>query len=226
MPVALTGVDDLRTVPPRAGRTDQPIDPPRISPAVLTRGKHEMSVLIAIFSIALGFALLILLWLGVAVGPLIPGGQSGSHPIGSAFSVAAPAALSQCLPPDSFAGNGCAAGHYGYRLEIQQSTIAFGSFLCKVSTGSGSIAVVPDGLGFSILNSSGVVMAQYSATGGSMYMTSGWTYEHGIGPATALPFSDFLVIDMGTDAAQGLGYVFYALGAGGYSGTTAGLALP
>jgi hypothetical protein len=84
------------------------------------------------------------------------------------------------------------------------------------------------GLGFTILNQTGVIAAQYAVVSGVMAMSTGWTYTNGVGADTPLSNQDTVLIDMGSvnPAGMGLAFVVLAVGSYGYTGTTSPLSLP
>jgi hypothetical protein len=90
----------------------------------------------------------------------------------------------------------------------------------------GAIAVVPGGLGFTILNVNATVVAQYAASGGEMSMSSGWTYAMGSSSSTPLLVTDTIVIDIGATDPSGSQLQFVAVGTGYYDGTTSPVTLP
>ncbi|MCI4372126.1 MAG: hypothetical protein L3K02_00555 [Thermoplasmata archaeon] len=150
----------------------------------------------------------------------------GDTPIGTAFRPGVPTA-GQCPLDATFLSTGCQGpADFYYRVSIIDSTISFGSAWFFVQTPSGSIDVAPSGLGFTILTENGAVAAQYAAAGGSMGMTSDWTFGSGVVDGTPVLTSDYIVIDMGTQNPSGLGLEFVAQAMGSYTGTTNPLPLP
>jgi hypothetical protein len=159
------------------------------------------------------------------LGVIQPGGP-GNTPIGSAFQVENPSS-GLCPSSNSFSSDGCEGpGHYYYRVQIESSTVTFGSVSFIVHTASGAICVTPGGLGFTILTQGRTVAAQYVVSAGVMAMSSGWTYAPGTSSGSPLTNDDSIVIDMGTLNPVGRFLNLQALGVGSYSGTTSSQALP
>jgi flagellin-like protein len=182
-----------------------------VSPIIAT-------ILLVAITVVLAAVLYVLIS-GLTHGP-------GNTPIGSAFNAGQPIG-SICAAASTFLAKGCLTGDYTYALTIESSTISFGSALLQVKTAAGSIDGTTGGLGFSVVNTAGAVVAQFGVAGGTMSMTAGWTYFLGTTAATPMTNLYGIIIDMGTapnPASTGL--TFDALGTGSYSGTTAPLALP
>lgn len=152
--------------------------------------------------------------------------RSGSTPLGMAFEAGNPFPTT-CPTGSSFLVTGCASGHFRYALEVESSVVTLGDLFFNVSTKTGNVAQEPGALGFSILNLSQVVLAQYSVNAGKLTMISAsWTYSSSTTSSTLLSITDSIEIDMGTVDPVGLGLTFVAIGAGPYTGTTAPLSLP
>jgi len=150
----------------------------------------------------------------------------GSIPIGSAFVPGDPT-VGQCLPLGTFVVTGCQGPNdFFYRVSIIDSTINFGAAWFFVETAAGAVEAIPSGLGFTVLTEKGMVAAQYAVAGGSMGMSSDWTYASGVSDSTPVNTTDYIVIDMGTQNPRGLGLEFLAQGMGSYTGTTNSLGLP
>jgi len=131
-----------------------------------------------------------------------------------------------CPSAGTFATTGCLAGDFVYTIAIAGSVVTFGNVLFHIETLGGTVYVATGGEpGFSILNSTGVIATQYTAPGGVMAMTSGWTYSAGTNASTLLTSLYTILLDMGTLDPHGQGYSFVALGTGSFSGTTV-VALP
>jgi flagellin-like protein len=169
----------------------------------------------------------------------LTGGGVGSKPIGSAFTVGpnpSPGSA-KCAAGGTFATTGCLAGDYTYTLTIESSSVNFGNVLFQVKTAAGANYVATGSGGFSVLNITGKVAAQFAAPGNAMAMTSGGfsVYSATAGTcgitavlcsaSTSLSNLYSIVIDMGTANPAGQGLTFTALGAGGYTGTTGTVAL-
>ncbi|MGA8664416.1 MAG: hypothetical protein WB809_05040 [Thermoplasmata archaeon] len=115
--------------------------------------------------------------------------------------------------------------HFYYRIAIISSTVKLGDVWFVVHNSTGAAAVAGGALGFSILNPNGTVAAQCAVSGGTMSMSSGWTYEHGTTGSAPLNTTDIIVIDMGTTSPFGQHLEFTGHGTGDYGGTTGNLAL-
>lgn len=178
-------------------------------------------------------AVIILLSLPVAftVFPIDPSGIchgcGGITPIGSAVNFGHPGLPSQCGVDSTFSGNGCAAGHYEYVVEVESSTIGLGSVNFAVRNATGMADRASAGLGFSIFNATETILAQSAVQGGWMASNvTGWTYVWGATRSTPLLPTDTIVIDLGTADPEGQGLTFIGIGSGPYSGTTVALTLP
>jgi flagellin-like protein len=181
-----------------------------VSPIIAT-------ILLVAITVVLAAVLYVLIS-GLTHGP-------GNTPIGSAFAAGNPTA-STCPVGDTYAINGCLAGHFVYTLTIESSTIAFGSIEMQVKTSGGTILTVGAVGGFSILNTAGTVVAQ-SGSSVILSMTATFTYPGALVTASTPLTNLYTVeIDMGATNPAGQGYTFNGLGTGSYSGTTAALALP
>ncbi len=146
-------------------------------------------------------------------------------PIGSAFGTENPVGTT-CPSGDTYAENGCRAGDYVYTLTVAQSTVNLSSVLFEVDRASGQPDVLASDGGFSVLNVSGMVVAQ-SSPSLTLEMLVAWTtYHPPAGPGTALTPVDTIEIDMGTSDPAGDGLQFVATGIGDYGGTTSPLPLP
>ncbi len=132
-----------------------------------------------------------------------------------------------CPSTDTFSENGCAAGEFAYHVTIETSVVLLGDIRFEVQS-SASVNYVATGTsGFAILNSSGIVLAEFQAPNGLMSMTESWsTYSGGVNPSTPLTTIDTLLIDMGTANPHDQGYWVYADGTGSYAGTTSAEELP
>jgi len=149
----------------------------------------------------------------VGTGPL------PNAPIGTAFAVEE-AIESSCANGNTFVADGCAAGHFEYTLYVESSDVTFGDVRFEVQSANGSVAREADGLGFTILNASGTVLAQFAVTGGSMAMGSGaaWSYSTGITSSTPIRNFDTIMVDTGTSNPLGQGLLFVVFGVGRYTG--------
>ncbi len=166
-----------------------------------------------------------LLLVGTAVGVFVlqPGTirvpPPQSIPLGTMLGVGA-GVEAACQSPSTFATNGCAVGHAGYNLWVASGTVTVGDVAFEVLTAAGKVAHETEGLGFTIFNVSGVVLAQFAVSGGLMTMGSEtWTYSPGTTPSTPFGYSDYIVIDMGTDQPTKQGLLFVVIGVGQYTGT-------
>jgi len=166
-----------------------------------------------------------LLLVGTVVGVfvLLPGTTSipppEFRPIGSAFAVGG-ATEAACSAPSTFATNGCAAGHSGYTMMVEASTVTFQDVAFEVLTAAGDVSHESEGLGFTVFNASGVVLAQFAVSNGLMSMGSAtWTYSSDTTPSTPLTYYDYIGIDMGMNDPAGQGLVFVVMGVGQYTGT-------
>ncbi|HLM91376.1 MAG TPA: hypothetical protein VK424_04925 [Thermoplasmata archaeon] len=158
----------------------------------------------------------------VSIPPAVP----ETAPIGSAFAVGNPT-NGTCPSASTFLAEGCRGPtHFYFRLAILASTVQFGDVQFIIHTPSGAIDVAPGGLGFTVLAPNGTVAAQYAGSGGTMSMSSVWTYEHGTTASTPLNTNDTIMIDIGTTNPFDERLQFSALGTGEYSGTTGLLTLP
>jgi hypothetical protein len=176
-------------------------------------------------------AVLYVLVAGLAHGP-------GSTPIGTAF-VASHARTGTCAAgsAQSLGGvaitGGCKPGDFIYILNVESSTVTFGSVLFEVKTAAGSVF---HGGGanssFAILDL-GNHVAAISVTGSAIAMTTKWaayglttsapTYRDSSGLTSLFT----IVIDGGSSTdISGQGLTFVALGTGSYSGATGPLQLP
>ena len=181
-----------------------------VSPIIAT-------ILLVAITVVLAAVLYVLIS-GLTHGP-------GNTPIGSAFAAGNPTA-STCAVGNTYATNGCLAGHYIYTLTIESSTIAFGSIEMQVKTSGQTIFTAAAVGGFSVLNTAGVVVAQ-SAASTTMSMVTTFTFPGAL-VTSSTPLTNLytIEIDMGTGNPAGQGYTFDGLGTGSYSGTTSPLALP
>lgn len=159
----------------------------------------------------------------------LEGGLTSSHPgsipIGAAFAAGNPV-RSMCPAGGTFAVVGCAATHYRYLIGVESSTVGIGDLWFRVTAANGSVAYELDALGFTVLNASQVVLAQFAVTGGFLTMgSSAWTYSSGTSASTALLTTDSIMIDFGNVGPTGQPLTLVAYGVGSYSGTTAALTL-
>jgi hypothetical protein len=159
-----------------------------------------------------GTLLLVLVLVGVV--PLLPQEQVGicaGCPPGPTF-VAGNPSVGICPSGGTFATRGCLAGDFVYNLTIETSTITFGEVLFHIETANNTVyAATGSYSGFSILTSTGLVAAHYQTVGGSMNMTTRWTYVAGTNATTPLTSLYTLVLDMGAKNPRGLGLSFVAM---------------
>jgi hypothetical protein len=195
---------------------------------VPSRPSPDFALVVAVVVVVSAVALVVGL-VGLQYGGLLGRGFchcSGNTPLGTAFLPGDPT-VGQCPVGSTFLSTGCQGpADFYYGLSILESTIAVGSAWFFVQTEAGAIDVAPAGHGFSILTASGVVVAQYAAVGGSMGMSSDWTYGRGVTDGTPINTTDYIVIDMGTQNPTDAGLKFVAQGMESYTGTTDALALP
>jgi hypothetical protein len=155
------------------------------------------------------------------------GPTAGSTPIGAVFATGNPM-LQLCPSNSSFAAEGCAPTHYEYTLSIVEADdVPLTWVQFEVLTDSGNVVNGTGGLGFTVVDGSGGVVAQCDVQNGVMTMSSGtWNYSPGINSNTLLTTTDLIVIDIGPadPAAQNLAFV--AVGTDGASGNTAPMTLP
>jgi hypothetical protein len=129
-------------------------------------------------------------------------------PPGPTFVVGNPSS-SSCPSGGTFVTTGCSPGEFVYDLTIETSTVTFGDVLFHIETTNGTVYVATGGpAGFSMLDLRGVIVAQYSAPGGEMLMSSGWTYGAGDNATTPLTSLYTVLVDMGTTNPVGRGYSF------------------
>jgi hypothetical protein len=165
----------------------------------------------------------------VAYQASFPCAGSGSGPteipLGTAFAAGNPV-RSVCPTGDTYALEGCTAGDYTYTLTVETSTLNLSSVLFEVTTSNGGVYSISTEGGFSIVNISGLVVAQ-SSPSTELAMLAPWsTYNPPASSGTPLTSLDTIEIDMGTANPAGDDLYFIAAGTGNYSGTTAPLALP
>ena len=128
--------------------------------------------------------------------------------------------LATCPAGYTFAVNGCLAGDFVYAIPVAGSVVTFGDVLFHVGTRNATVYVATGGaLGFSILNATSAIAAQYSAPGGAMSMTANWTFSDGTDASTPLSALFSIQVDMGSLDPYGQGYSFVVLVTGGASGS-------
>ncbi len=193
--------------------------------ATPTSGPAAHPVLVAVVVVVT------LLLVGTALGILVVQletsgpGPPPSFPIGSAFAAGDPIE-GVCPTGNTFVTGGCAPDHAAYTLEVRASTVTFGDVVFEVLTTTGSVARETDGLGFTILNATDVVLVQFAVADGQMSMGSGaWTYASDATSSSPLTTWDTIMIDIGTTDPTGQGPFFVAVGVAQYTGTTS-IALP
>jgi hypothetical protein len=154
-----------------------------------------------------------------------PGKQCTALECGGAIFVLGTPVAGTCPAGGNFGTTGCAAGDFVYALTIEESNNEFGVFSFEILDSSGAVLVVTGGdPGFSIINHTGVVSADYLASGGVLNMTSGWIYSSGISASTPLSNLYSVRVDMGFANPHGMGDTFSARSTAG--GGLARLALP
>lgn len=143
-------------------------------------------------------------------------------PIGSVFGAEVHGLLT-CPSGDTYVGNGCRAGDYAYEIGIAyvQTAVTFERVLFEVETATGGVVNLgPVDGGFAIVNLSGAVLAE--STPGPLLSMTGWTFPVGSPATNTTPLNmvnDLIVIDMGTSAPSGEGYLFVTNGVGSLSGS-------
>jgi hypothetical protein len=177
---------------------------------------------------------LVLVVVGLLIGPAVwlefvgPRTHPDALAIGSNFAFGIPTG-SVCPIGSSFGTEGCSGNHYAYVVPIDRALVPFGEVAVAVATASGRPYNSAGGLGFTVIDQNGVVLAQAPVAGGLMSMSStgwAWTYQNGTVTTTPLSTSDYFVLDMGISNPNGLGLTFAALGEGIESGTTTPIVLP
>lgn len=199
---------------PADGRREKPLRPgPESATSPSFRhpgwiGRHRTPTILGTAFI-LGVFLAILVLAGVAHLPQYPA-DCGAFVCGMELSVGNPSAGS-CPARDTFVMDGCAAGEYVYNITIESSTVPFGSIVFHVATQIGTPYAPKLGAsGFSILNASGAISAQYATTGGPMSMSGDWTYSGGATDSTAVTQLYTILVDVGRVSIHGLRYSFVA----------------
>ncbi len=125
----------------------------------------------------------------------------------------------------TLSGQGCGFGDFCYRITLSASTVTFGDVLLRVVSPANSTAVLPNALGFAVLNLTGGVVA-YDLVSDGVLETTQWTYPVGsVSPDTPLSTIYQFSIDMGSRSPEGGGYSLYGVGTEYYSGATAALTL-
>ncbi len=129
--------------------------------------------------------------------------------------------LGTCPSGGTFASAGCSAGEFVYTLTVESSFATFGQVLFHIEASNGTVYVAIGGeSGFSILSSTGAVVAQYPAANGLMSMKSGWSYAVGITATTPLTSLYAVLVDMGAPNPHGQGYTFVDVSTGNYTGSS------
>jgi hypothetical protein len=197
--------------------------PPQASrnPDVFTRRRIALIASAAVIALVLVFV-----WLIPLLTHSSPANGCDTLDCGPYFAVGNVHGAS-CPSEGSFASTGCALGQRAYNITIEGSTIKFGQILFHVETPNGTTYDALGGdTGFSVLNASGTIVAQFLAPGGSLAMTSGWTYTKGTSGSTFLGNTYSILVDLGTTYTVGEGLSFIAIGTGAFGGSTSGLTLP
>jgi len=131
------------------------------------------------------------------------------------------AILSSCPSGATFAAQGCVTGDFVYTLNFESSTKTFGEVQLRIRDANGSPYMATGGdSGFSIINLTGKISAQWSWTGGNMTMESGSSYLDGTNASTPLTNLYTLEVDMGVVNPLGKGYSITAILDGGMAGTS------
>ena len=141
-------------------------------------------------------------------------------PLGVAFGVTN-AQLVQCPSGATYELDGCDGGDYAFELGILTSgdDVSFGDVLFDVENSSDAVVMLGSPGGFSIVNSSGAVLAT-STPRTSLDMQGAWTaYAPGISAASVLSDEYLILVDMGSSNPRDSDYTFFATGVGPYSGT-------
>jgi hypothetical protein len=146
------------------------------------------------------------------------------------FAIGAPFGPLSC--GSSPAGGCLDAADYYYTISIETSSLTFGEVHFRVDAANGTVyTATPDG-GFSIVNLSGYVVAEFDLPFGgplAFQNTSSWiftTNSTGISSGSHLGNDDSLVVDMGSRDPGGRGLVLVAVGTGVESGGSASVDLP
>jgi len=206
--------------PTNAGTSFVPAPPP--GPG--NKSDTGLVVVVVVVAVVALFIVASFVWvLSVETGRQTP--FSPNLPLGTAFAVG-DAVEGTCPAGSTFDMNGCGAGDFQYTATVEASIVTFGDVAFELLTLTGSVVTGTGGLGFTVFNGSGVLLAQHALSGGPMSMSSAsWTYASGTSSSTPLVLYDTVVIDVGTVYPVGLGYYFVASGVGPFTGTT-GTPLP
>jgi hypothetical protein len=177
----------------------------------------------AVLATSVGIVGIVVVLLSLALVPLLtqsPGGVCSALECGTPGFVVGVLGFGPCPPGSTFVTAGCSEGDYTYHLAIEQSVVTFDQVLFRIQTPGGVTYAGAGGHpGFSILNYTETIVAQYSTQGGPMAMTGGWTYLGNTGPSTPLTNLYTIIVDVGTADLHGEGMWFVVNGTAGYSDT-------
>jgi len=129
--------------------------------------------------------------------------------------------LGACPTGVTFASGGCSAREFVYTLTVEASFATFGQVRFHVEASNETVYVAIGGpSGFSILGSTGAVVAQYPAANGVMSMKSGWSYASGTNNTTPLTSLYTVLVDMGMQNPYGQSCTFVDVSTGNYTGSS------
>lgn len=143
---------------------------------------------------------------------------------GPQFSFAPAMGPTLCSPPGTWSEGCLAPNNYVYDVAVATSSgFSFGEIRFAVLTSSGSTFIPPGPGGFSMLNSSGLIVASYDLVdGGPLEMpgAGSWTFytaETGITAESPLTSLYTIVVDVGSADTQGHGLTIVVLSDAGIS---------
>lgn len=148
---------------------------------------------------------------------------------GPLFTIGNPVGPTLCSPPGEWSSGCLAPDDYVYRITVETSDFTFGELGFAVLTSSGSTFLPPGPSGFSVLNSTGSIVASYDLVDGgplAMPYPAAWTFyttETGISADSPLTSLYTIALDVGSMDSQGHGLELVALSS---AGTSAPLSLP
>ena len=186
---------------------------------------HRLLTALGMLAVALAVLFVFVLPALAGVG-FQTGTPSNAIPIGTVVAFAGATSIT-CPGSSSFSNNGCVSGHYAYVVSVSRSSVHLADFGLEVENTTGGHWAGASAEGFTILNSTGEVIAQYAAIGGSMAMSSAWTYQGLASGGTTLSTADSIVLDMGVTNTASLDLTLSALAVegSGFSGNTNPLVL-
>ncbi len=149
---------------------------------------------------------------------------------GPLLTLGNPVGPTLCSPPGEWSSGCLAPDDYVYRITIETSQgLSIGEIRFAVLSSSGSTFIPPGPSGFSVLSSTGLIVASYDLPdGGPLEMTggAGWTYyttATGISAGSPLTSVYTIAVDVGSTETGGIGLELVALSS---EGTTAPISLP